>query len=770
MNGSPARLRVFVIGALLPLLAIPARAQEPTAKDDLLRRIYLADEFAVESLGPTRWVNGGDAYTTLEPSVGVKDASDLVRYETASGRREVLVSASDMIPPGSTKPLAIEDYAWSKEMGRLLVYTNSQRVWRKNTRGDYWVLDRGTKKLRKLGGEAAPATLQFAKFSPDGTKLAYLRANNIYVEDAATGAITQLTHDGSETIINGTSDWVYEEELDIRDAFRWSPDGKRIAYWQFNTSTERTFQLIYNLGAPDDVVTQIPSPKTGIYPVVKSYPYPQPGTLNALVRVGVVPATGGETRWMQVTGDPEKSYIAGMGWAGSSDSLVIQHLNRRQNENDVVLADANTGAATVVRPELDDTWVDTMPEEIPWVHGGKDFLWLSEQDGWRHAYVISRDGKTTKLATRGEFDVIRLLGVDPQEQWIYYIASPDNATQRYLYRSRIDGSGAAERVSQANQPGTHDYAISPDFRWAFHTYSTFNTPPVIALEGLADRHAERTLRDNAGLREKVKGLHAQPGQFLKVDIGGGVVLDAWMIKPGNFDGTKKYPVLVYVYGGPSEQTVLDSWDENEDFLFFAQQGYVVVSVDNRGTPSPRGRTWRKAEYGTQYVLAAKEQAAALQELERTYSFLDASRVAVWGWSAGGSNTLHLMFRWPDLYKVGMSIASLADVRLYDTIYKERYLGLPKENPSGYRASSAINYAEGLRGNLLIVQGSADDNNHYQNAELLINRLVELGKSFDMMEYPGRTHSISEGSGTKYHLFSLLTRYLEEHLPPGPAPH
>lgn len=767
------RLRAFsiiVISAfVVPFLAIPASSQEPAgAPHDFLRRAFLSSEFSARSFGPSRWLNGGDAYTTVEPSATLKDAADLVRYASETGKRDVLVSAADLIPSGAKDPLSIDNYDWSSDLRRLLVYTNSQRVWRQNTRGDYWVLDLDTKKLRKVGKDAEPSSLMFAKFSPDGAKVGYVRANNIYVEDLASGVTTQLTHDGSETIINGTSDWVYEEELDIRDAFRWSPDGKRIAYWQFDTSTVRNFALIYNVGGPYDVVTQIPYPEFGVYPLVKQVPIPQPGTLNSSVRIGVVPVAGGATQWMQVKGDPQTSYVARMEWAGNSDSLVIQRLNRRQDTDDVILADATTGATTVVRHEHDDAWVDVV-NEVKWLHGGKDFLWMSEQDGWRHAYVISRDGKQVRLATPGAFDVTKILGVDPQEQWLYYLASPDDATRRYLYRSKVDGSTPSERVTPAGESGTHFYTVSPDFRWAIHVRLATDVPPLTTLDHFPQQQVVRTLEDNAPLRDKLKDWTIHPTEFLKVDIGDGVTLDAWMIKPKDFDRLKKYPVLVYIYGEPAGQTVLDSWDGETALFhrFLADEGYVIISVDNRGTPAPRGRAWRKIIYGSVGVLSSKEQATALRKLESTYSFLDPARVAVWGWSGGGTNTLNLMFRSPDLYKVGMSVAPVPDQRLYDTIYQERYMGLPQDNTAGYRAGSAINFAEGLQGHLLIVHSPGDDNVHYQGTELLINRLVELGKPFDFMEYPGRTHGLSEGAGTHYHLFSLLARYLEEHLPPGP---
>ncbi len=323
-------------------------------------------------------------------------------------------------------------------------------------------------------------------------------------------------------------------------------------------------------------------------------------------------------------------------------------------------------------------------------------------------------------------------------------------------------------MTPADQPGSHEYDVSPDFHWALHTYSSFENPPVVELVQFPNQHVQRTLEDNAALRAQLNSTFPQPAQFLKVDIGEGVVLDAWMLKPNNFDATKKYPVLVYVYGEPAGQTVLDSWGGAEELFhrYIAKQGYVVLSIDNRGTPAPRGRDWRKIIYGSVGVLSSKEQAAALQQLERTYSFLDPSRVAVWGWSGGGTNTLNLMFRSPDLYKVGMSVAPVADQRLYDTIYQERYMGSPKDNAAGYQSASAINFAGGLRGNLLIVHSPGDDNVHFQGTELLLNRLVELGKPFDFMEYPGRTHSLSEGEGTHYHLYSLLARYLQEHLPPA----
>ncbi|MGA8144687.1 MAG: S9 family peptidase [Candidatus Acidiferrales bacterium] len=770
-RGSRARwffvpLLAFTIAALGPS---PARAQISPESDKLLHRLFASPDFEVKHFGPAKWLDGGEFYTTVEPSASVqeKGAKDVVRYETETGKREVLVSASKLIPPGAKAPLSIEDYAWSKDKSRVLIFTNTAQVWRHNTRGDYWVLDLKSGTLQKLGGDASASSLLFAKFSPDGTKVAYVRANNIYVEDLANGHILQLTRDGSATIINGTSDWVYEEELALRDCFRWSPDGRKIAYWQFDTSGVGIFSLIYNLGPPRQIVTGFPYPGLGAYPSILNIAYPFPGTPNSAVRVGVIDAAGGDTRWVDVPGDPRNNYIARMQWAGNSNELAIEHLNRLQNKNELLLADASSGSVRSVFLDEDAAWVNLM-DAIPWLHGGAEFVWLSERDGWRHAYRVSKaDGKTA-LVTRGAFDVVNIDGVDEKNGWLYFIASPENATQRCLYRTRLDGTGDAERVSPSNVPGTHSYDISPDARWAFHTYSRADLTPVTDLVSLPGHRAARVLEDNAALRTNSATLTATPVEFFKEDIGEGTTLDAWMIKPPHFNPAKKYPVLVYVYGEPAGQTVLDAWETGH--LYFdrvaAAAGYVVVSFDNRGTPAPKGRAWRKAIYGSIHPVVVKEQSAALRNFLASHPFADGSHVAVWGWSGGGSSTLNLMFRSPDLYSVGMSVAPVPDLRLYDSIYQERYMGLPLENAEGYRNSSAVNFAEGLRGHLLLVHGSGDDNVHYAGSELLLNRLIELDKPVDFMEYPNRTHSISQGTGTTLHIYSLLLRYLEEHIAPS----
>jgi len=756
----PARLTLPVVlrrvllaatCAAATLAAGRAPAQDSTVAQSL-RRIFASRDFATQPFGPARWLSGGDAYTTLEPSAEVQGGMDIVRYDAASGSRQVLVSARRLVPPGSSAALQVADYAWSADGSRLLVFTNTRKVWRDDTRGDYWVLDTGTGNLRKLGGSDAPeSSLMFAKFSPSGDRVGYVRQGDLYVERLSDGRITRLTGNGSRTLVNGTTDWVYEEEFGLRDAFRWSPDGRRIAYWQFDMTGVRDFLLINDTDS--------------LYSFVTPVQYPKAGGTNSAVRAGVVDAEGGATRWLQLPGDPRDDYLPRMEWTPDSRALALQRMNRLQNTDRLMLADASTGAVRTVLDERDSAWVDVV-NDFRWLGGGAEFLWVSERDGWRHLYAGKRDG-SLRLITPGAYDVIGVQAVDEPGGWVYFNASPSNATQSYLYRVPLAG-GPAERLSPPQEAGTHRYQISPNARWAIHSFSTFDLPRELDLVRLPSHAVVRTLSENRAMRAAVAPLVHRPTEFFKVDIGGGVALDGWMILPRDFDPAKKYPLLIYVYSEPAAQTVLDAWGGGNALWhrMLADLGYVVASVDNRGTPAPRGRAFRKVVYGNVTDFTSHEQAEAVRALLRTRPYLDPARVGVWGWSGGGSATLNAMFRYPDLYDVGMSVAPVPDMHFYDTIYTERYMGLPQQNEEGYRRSAAYTYAEGLRGRLLIVHGSGDDNVHYQGTERLVNRLVELGKPFDLMVYPNRSHCICEGSGTSLHVYSLLTRYLTEHLPAG----
>ena len=739
--------------ALPVFLAGPLGAQVTDSTQLTVRRIYGSPEFRPELFGPARWLAGGRAYTTLERSQETKGGTDLVRYDSESGERTILVSAARLIPAGDTVPLTVEDYRWSDDEKQLLIFTNSRPVWRQNTRGDYWTLRLTAGALRKLGGaKAQPSTLMFAKFAPDGRRVAYVREHNLYVEQLGTGRITQLTRDGSVTIINGTFDWVYEEELDLRDGWRWSPDGRSIAFWQLNADSVRNFTLINNTDS--------------LYATAEPIQYPKAGEANSAARVGVVAATGGVVRWFSLPGDPRNHYPARVEWAENSDQVVIQQLNRLQNTDIVFLGDRRTGAVRPILTERDSAWVDVV-DEVRWLDGGKSFLWESERDGWRHVYRVSRDGQSVKPLTQGAFDIASVAAVDEAGGWLYYIASPDNPTQRYLWRTRLDGSGGAERLSPAGQAGTHSYTIAPDARVAFHSYSNFTMPSAMELVRLPSHAVVRTLVANAGLKQKVAALERGPAEFFQVDIGGGTVLNGWMMKPPAFNPNRKYPVLFTVYGGPGSQTVLDSYGGSGYLwhLMLTQKGYIVASVDNRGT-GMRGRDWRKIIYGRLGVVETQDQAAAARAIGR-WSYVDSTRIGIWGWSYGGFMSLNTLFQASEVYRMAIAVAPVTHWKFYDNIYTERYNGLPQDNKTGYDAGSPLTYVNQLRGRLLLVHGTGDDNVHYQNSESLINALVAVNKPFDLMSYPNRNHGIS-GGNTTIHLRELLTRFVDETLGPPRA--
>ena len=737
-----------------------AAQRAPAGSDSTLTvdRIFASPEFRASSLGPLAWLADGISYTTLEPPASGRSGRDIVRYDAETGLRTILVPAARLIPAGDSTPLEIEDYSWSSDGRKVLIFTNSQQVWRTNTRGDYWVLDLAGWTLKKLGGNGPASTLMFAKFSPDGNRVGWVRyaESNIYVEDLASGKLTQLTHDGSRTTINGTFDWVYEEELGLQDGWRWNPDGQLIAYWQLDATGVRDF-LLYDV-------------TDSLYAFTNPVQYPKAGETNSAGRVGVVSAAGGETRWINVPGDPRQNYIARMEWVppqgkgGHTKELVIQHMNRLQDTLHVMIADAQTGAVRVAFTEADSAWVEHF-DELQFLNGGKDILWASERSGWRQLYLMPRGGGTPRALTSGSFDVLGVQRVDTIGGWVYYTASPDNPTQRYLYRVSYAKPAAPQRISPASEPGSHAYDISPSGRYAVHYYSHFGVPPVVTLISLPDNRSLRTLVDNAALQARVAALRTGAHEFRQIDIGNGIKLNAWFIKPVNFDSTTKYPVLFFVYGGPGSQTVVDSWG-GQNYLWYqmlAQRGYIVASVDNRGTGA-RGRAWRKIVYKQLGVVETQDQAAAARAVGRL-PFVDSTRIGIWGWSYGGFMTLNTLTQAPDVYRMGIAVAPVTHWKYYDTIYTERYNALPQGNAAGYDKGSPLTYAKNLKAKLLIVHGTGDDNVHFQNTQAMVNALIAANRPFSLMIYPNRNHGIY-GGNTRQHLYTLLTNFVEQNLPAG----
>jgi putative heme-binding domain-containing protein len=734
---------------------VDVRADDPPAESLLsVSRLFGTNEFDTEQLPSRRWSEVTSTYFTLEVATD-GTGRELVRHDPATGNRDVVVSASAFVPDGTKEPLNIDAFEFSADESRLLLYTNSQRVWRRNTRGDYWVLDMAAGKLRKLGGDAAPATLMFATFSPDGTRVAFVRENNLYVQNIEDLKITPLTSDGSKTLINGTSDWVNEEELDLRNCFRWSPDGKHVLFWQFDTTGVAAFHLV------DNVVSK--SPK------VTSFAYPKVGETNSATRLGVVSAEGGKVQWVDLPGDRRAHYVPHADWTPDGKSVLVQQFNRVQSELTALRVDPTTGTAIEVFIEKDQAWLEN-DNPWRWLDGGKRVLWLSERSGWRHAYRMHLDGSPPEAITQGEFDIIALEAVDEAGGWLYYAASPKNATQRYLFRVKLDGS-KTEQLAPETQAGWHDYDLSRDAKWAVHTWSNFTTPPVVELVRLDDNTAVRTLADNGKLREKLAALTRPQIEFMQVPIDDGVTLDGWRMQPAKVDGDAKLPLLMHVYGEPHGQTVRDAWPGALGLWHWmlAQQGFVVASVDNRGTNVPRGRKWRKSVHRKIGIVAPSEQAAAVRELLKRWDFVDPARVGSWGWSGGGSMSLNALFRHPDLYRTAIAVAPVADQLLYDTIYQERYMGLPADNADGYRDGSPLTHAGNLRGNLLLIHGTGDDNCHYQGTERLMEELIAKGKRFSVLPYPNRTHAINEGRNTDQHLMESMTQFLVDNLKSSSAP-
>ena len=715
-----------------------------------LEDIFTKRVYRMSGYGPARWLDNGTGYTTLERAAEIK-GNDIVRYDTRTAAKTILVAAKELIPQGAQIPIGIQDYTWSEDRTKLMIFTNTRRVWRYNTRGDYWIFDLTTRKLTRLGRSLEPTWLMFAKFSPDGKKVGYVYKQNLFVEELNSGEIKQITSDGGGIIINGTFDWIYEEELDCRDGFRWSPDSRNIAYWQLNTEGIGTFYMINNLDS--------------VYPKLIPLPYPKVGTINPAARIGVVSADGGSTVWMKIEGDTRNNYLARMDFAASSSEIMIQQLNRLQDTNKVMVGNIVTGEVKNIFIETDKAWVD-LQEDPEWLDEGKFFTWSSEIGGWRQIYKISRDGKKILNLTPGSYDVINLLHVDARNGYLYFIASPENPTERYLFRTKMDGKGKLERLSPLEMAGQHSYQISPDCRWAIHTFSNASTPNSIDLVSLPVHKSIRVLQNNDEMKLKFAELKINMKEFFKVSIGDGIELYGWMIKPLNFDPSKKYPVIFEIYGEPAGSTVQNAFEGGDLWhQFLAQQGYMIMSVDNRGTAMPRGREWRKSIYRQIGILATFDHAKAVQKIIATYSFVDPDRIGIWGWSGGGSMTLNCIFRYPEIYKTGIAVAFVANQKFYDSIYQERYMGLPSDNPDGYRDGSPVSHAGGLKGNLLLIHGSGDDNVHYQNCEVLVNELIRQNKIFSMIEYPMRSHGIYERENTTRHLYETMFRYWKNNLPP-----
>ncbi|WPR74347.1 S9 family peptidase [Algoriphagus sp. NG3] len=712
-----------------------------------LEQIYTSNEFRQERLQPIQWIENGAAYVTVE------NGNELARWDSKSLEKSIFMPGSALQSNG--QHIQIESFSLSDDGSKVLIFTNSSRVWRSNTKGDYYVYDLESKNLKQLGKGFQPSSLMFAKFSADNSKVAYVHKFNLYIEDFETGTVSQLTTDGTDKIINGTFDWAYEEEFGKRDGFAWSPDAEHIAFWQIDASKIGTFYMINNT----DSVYSKPIPLQ----------YPKVGDEPAGAKIGLIDMASQKTKWIPIPGGEKENYLPGMQWI-NEDMLLIQQMNRKQNELTIWTYKPSSEVLKKIYVETEETWVDlAYPDlsrygwsdnSLPLVDDGKAFLRMTENDGWRHIYKVEIATGNNTLITPGEFDVASFGGLSEKE--VFFIASPDNATQRYLYATDLAGKGKLRRVTPEAFEGVNTYDIAPNGQIAIHNHQSTTEPLTTRLVSLQKHETVKMLVENEAYKAKLASLKTPDIKFTTVTTSEGVTMDARVIYPVDFDESKKYPVLFHVYGEPWSTVATDTQVGLYNIML-AQKGYFIIDMDNRGTPTLKGSDWRKSIYRKVGVINAQDQGLAAKELLKL-PYLDESRVAVWGWSGGGSMTLNLMFKFPEVYQTGMSVAAVSNQLIYDNIYQERYMGLPQENMEDFVRGSPITYAKNLEGNLLIVHGTGDDNVHYQGAEMLMNELIRHNKQFQMMPYPNRSHGIYEGAGTSLHLYTLLTNYLMNHTP------
>lgn len=702
-------------------------------KEITLEDIWSKGTFAVENVSGVNWLQNGRFYTSLEQE-------GIVKYDIASGKAvETVVEASKLIPAGATAPIEIGDYAFSADETKLLISTEAEPLYRRSSKEDNYVYDLKTKKLQKLsnGGKHSYAT-----FSPDGSKVAFVRANNLFWVDLATMKEQAVTTNGeSNKIINGSADWVYEEELSFAKAFFWSPDNQKLAFYTFDESKVREYNM----------------PTWGkLYPEDYRYKYPKAGEANSLVAINVFHLPTQKTVAVDL-GAEKDQYVARVLWTQNANLLSLQRLNRLQNHLEILHADANTGKSTVVLDEKSETYID-ITDDLTYLKDGKHFIFSTEKSGYKHLYLYDMSGKLVNAITQGNWEVAQLIGINEKAKTVYYTSTEVSSLQRHLYTISLSGKGK-KQLTQGN--GTHRINISPDFSYYLDYHSSANTPVKVSLADGAGK-AIRVLKDNQKLKTALAQYALSPVEFLTVKAADGTEMNASMIKPQNMDANKKYPVLMHVYGGPGSQTVEDDWAGGNYFWhqMLAQKGYIVVIVDNRGTGA-KGEKFKKVTYANLGKYETEDQIAAAKYLG-SLPYIDKGRIGIWGWSFGGYMTSLCLTLGADYFKMGIAVAPVTNWRYYDSIYTERYLKTPQENAAGYDENSPVTHAGKLKGKYLLVHGTGDDNVHFQNAVAMQNALIKAGKQFSSFYYPNRNHGIY-GGNTRLHLYQMMTDYVTQNL-------
>ena len=756
------RLRSAALLLLLFALVLPAQAQKKLTLQD----IHASRTFSGSFFEGGRWAQDGPVVIYVERD---GEATHLMSYNLETDTRTRLLDGSLLAAADVNRTIAIEDYAYSADGGKVLLYTDSEPVWRLNTKGYYYLFDVEAKTLKPLA-DRGKGFQMFAKLSPDGRRAAFVRNRDLFTVDLATMQETALTTNGSDGgIINGTTDWVYEEEFGLRDGWAWSPDSRHIAFVQLDESNTRDFAM---------------ADLRGLYPELSRFRYPKAGEANSEIRVGVADVVSGAVRFFDTNtwnaGGDEHEYIPLLGWTPAMNGgaqVWMFRLNRDQNNLDVLYGDPQTMQVRTVLNERSDTWLDVETGfsdldvgALTYLRDGQHFIWVSEKSGNRHLYLYKNDGTLVRQLTSGNWDVTNFLGADEKAGVIYFVSTQESPIERHLYRQRVSLGDKAGRASQpekvTTEPGWHNINLSRDRRYYISSHSTITQPTVVSLHRV-DGKLVKVLEANDALKKTLAEYRLPAPEFTQVPGADGTMLSTMVIKPSTFDASRQYPVLMYVYGGPGSQTVRNAWGGSRHLWhqYLAEElVVVVVSVDNRGTGG-RGTAFRTATYKNLGKLEAADQIAAAQHLARE-PWVDGSRIGIWGWSYGGFLTLNslLMGDGPQTFTVGMSVAPVTDWKQYDTIYTERFLRTPQENPDGYRVGSPQTYADRLAPSqkLFIAHGDLDDNVHLQNTTQMVDRLQAAGKRFDLMIYPGKNHSIG-GRATRLHLFGTMTDYVRNHL-------
>jgi dipeptidyl-peptidase-4 len=689
--------------------------------------------FSPKSVQNIRWMNDGDYYSATKDN-------KIIQYHIVDGTEKVLFDGAKFSASDEGKPFEIQGYQFSSDETKLLLKTDVEQIWRRSTREHYYVYDRTSNKLTKL--TKSDGKQQYAELSPSGERAAFVRDNNLFWVDLDTGTETQITHDGAfNKVINGAADWVYEEEFGFAKAWFWSPKGDRIAFYRFDEEQVKEF-FMTDWG--------------NLYPGLVKYKYPKAGEKNSIVSIHVYDLTTGKMATMDV-GEETDQYIPRINWTRDDNLLAIRRMNRLQNKVDLLFANATSGSARTILTEKSDTWID-IHDDLYFLSNGQQFITTSDKSGYNHIYLYNMKGKQLGQVTKGDFDVTNLIGHNERTYELYFVSTEDSPLQRQLYKIRVDGKKKQKLTERA---GWHTINMSRDFKYYIDSWSDYNHPPVVSLHH-QDGRTVRTIEDNAGLTQKLSAYNFIQKDFIKLDVNG-VSLNANVMKPAHFDSTEKYPVLMYVYGGPGSQTVTRRFESGQRAMwhqYLANQGYMIVSVDNRGTGA-RGRDFEKQTYKKLGQMETADQIAAAKKLAEL-SYVDSNRIGIWGWSYGGYMSSLALAEGNDVFKTAIAVAPVTNWRFYDTIYTERFMQTPQMNPEGYREGSPLAKAGQIKGNYLLVHGTGDDNVHFQNSIAMINALVAADVEFQTMIYPNRNHGIY-GGNTRKHLYKMLSQYILENL-------